>query len=52
MDASKATIIVSLDLSVAFDTISHSVLLNHLEVSFNFLGSVLLWIDSYLTNLF
>jgi len=52
MDASKATVAVGLDLSAAFDTVSHPLLLHRLEVSFNLRGCVLDWIRSYLSNRF
>ena len=38
------------DLSVAFDTINHQVLLNHLKYHFGFQGMVLQWLQSYLTG--
>jgi len=41
---------VSLDLSAAFDTIDHVTLINHLRASFGITGSVLSWLQSYLSN--
>jgi len=49
-NAHKSTILVSLDLSAAFDTIDHSILLNRLHSTFGISGVALQWITSYLTN--
>jgi len=45
-----ATALISLDLSAAFDTIDHSILINRLHSSFGVSGLALSWISSYLTN--
>ena len=49
-DNSQPTLLVSLDLSAAFDTIDHSTLLSRLETSFGVSGSALSWLSSYLSN--
>ena len=50
-DRSQPTLLVSLDLSAAFDTIDHSTLLSRLSISFGVNGTALAWLTSYLTNL-
>ena len=47
-DAGKLTLLVSLDLSAAFDTIDHAVLLKRLNCSFGITGTVHSWLQSYL----
>ena len=42
--------LVLLDLSAAFDTISHQILLNRLKYCFGVDGTVLNWLESYLTG--
>ena len=49
-DRSQPTLLVSLDLSAAFDTIDHSTLLSRLSTSFGVSGAALAWLTSYLTN--
>jgi len=49
-NAHKSTILVSLDLGAAFDTIDHAILLNRLHSTFGICGATLQWITSYLTN--
>ena len=49
-DSGKSTLLISLDLSAAFDTIDHSILLNRLENSFGLTGFPLAWIRSYITD--
>ena len=46
----KMVAMVLLDLSSAFDTIDHHVLLQKLQNNFGITGSVLNWLKSYLTN--
>ena len=49
-DLGKSTVLISLDLSSAFDTIDHSLLLNRLKIAFGITGSAFDWISSYLSN--
>ena len=49
-DSGKSTLLVSLDLSAAFDSIDHVILLRRLKTSFGFDGLVYNWIESYLTG--
>jgi Reverse transcriptase (RNA-dependent DNA polymerase) len=44
-----STVLVSLDLSDAFYTVDHSVLLNRLKTSFGLSGTVLAWLQSFLS---
>jgi len=46
----KATVLVGLDLSAAFDTINHDVLINHLESQFGVDSGASSWLRSYLTD--
>ena len=50
MDKKEVTCLVMLDLSAAFDTVRHKLLLNHLKYHFDITDTVLQWISSYLTN--
>ena len=50
MDEKRGTVLITLDISAAFDTIVHDVLLNRLERCFGISGSFLKWIQSYLSN--
>ena len=50
IDSGSSSIAVSLDLSSAFDTVSHSILLSRLESSFGVSGHALSWLSSYLTG--
>jgi len=47
-DTGKSTLLVSLDLSAAFDTIDYSILLSRLSTSFGVTDTVYSWLQSYL----
>jgi len=49
-DSGHATLLVSLDLSAAFDTIDHDILISRLQHSFGISGPVLSLLKSYLHN--
>lgn len=50
MDQGKVTALTLLDLSAAFDTIDHTILVNRLANWFGITGQVLDWLVSYLTS--
>ena len=50
IDGKKSVILVLLDLSAAFDTIDHTVLLHRLKHDFGITGTALKWLDSYLSK--
>jgi hypothetical protein len=49
-DNKARTLLIQLDLSAAFDTIDHSTLLRRLENTFGLSGSVISWVQSYVTG--
>ena len=48
IDSGKITILTTLDMSAAFDTLDHATLLHRLEHTFGLSGFVISWIQSYL----
>ena len=50
MDNQEITYLILLDLSAAFNTIDHTILLNRLETTFGIKDTVLKWIVSFLTG--
>ena len=49
-DIKNGTALIMLDLSAAFDTIDHTIILHRLRHRYGISGSALKWIESYLTN--
>jgi len=49
-DSKKVTLLTSLDLSAAFDTINHSTLLDRLKSEFGITDIAHTWLSSYLSN--
>ena len=50
MDGKEVVCLILLDLSVAFDTVSHEILLNCLHHWFGIAGTALAWVRDYLSN--
>ena len=48
MDEGKATVLVMLDLSAAYDTVDHKLFLERLQNHFGFQGTAYSWVKSYL----
>ena len=44
------SVLALLDLSSAFDTIDHEILIKHLKITFGIDGTALKWIESYITD--
>ena len=50
LDNGRAVFLSMLDLSAAFDTVDHSILLRRIRTTFNIKGAVLDWLESYLSE--
>ena len=50
MDRQEVTLLVLLDLSAAFDTLDHGILVDILSSDFGIVGDALKWIESYLAE--
>ena len=50
LDANEAAFLVLLDMSAAFDTVDHNILVNRLDNRFGITGQVKSWFQSYLSS--
>jgi len=50
IDTTHLTTLIGLDISAAFDIISHSILLGRIRDEFGVSGAPLRWLQSYLTD--
>jgi hypothetical protein len=50
LDRRRSVLFLMLDLSAAFDTVDHHILINTMATKFNIVDSALTWIKSYLDN--
>ena len=50
LDTGKEVALILLDLSAAFDTIDHELLLGRMKSRFGITGNVLAWLESYMTS--
>jgi len=50
IDDRRSAVLVGLDLSAAFDTIEHDILIERLRSVFGITGSALRWVETYLRN--
>ena len=50
LDAGKCTVLSSLDLSAAFDTVDHTICIRRLSHLYGVDGTVLQWFESFLSN--
>ena len=50
LDRMQISLLGMFDLSAAFDTVDHSILLRRMEISFGIRGTALEWLSSYLTG--
>ena len=50
IDRSQLTLLALFDVSAAFDTVDHDILLERLHISFGLSGTLLLWLRSFLSD--